>query len=611
MPTLFLQPSIYSLSTPELTLETPVPPRPYEPLIASPSPSPSPSRESTPSPPSLRQYNEGLLPLPSQTLQAVTQHIRTVSLDKAKAALRSPGAQHLLPEEMRVLAAAKKSNQQHIMRSSRSFEGLVPLKSPVLYPVQPSPILPSPTPLDWPLQATTFSDKHESKLSDEYFGMSKAKRMSMSPVERQLRSSIEISITRPSEPRATDYESRGRSRQQSRTGSSKRLNGYESKMIDAYDDTSLDASSNESLIDEARRLANEYHDLFKEDVKSPALRKNSASPNSIKEKMKLVPQPLFFNPRKISKQRELQYQKERSQQRFPPAPRKSSNSSRSAPSEPKGSPKTRDRALNFPYKLSLTPGSTNAKRRRSTSGTIPISPPFPGMSEHVPGLAKSKALPTPVQRKNSIDDSNRFSAFYQRINADAQQLAREYNKPGSKVALEMNTLPSILSRPSIDTFASSSHASSHYGRSLKDGRASQDSGVSSGASSRDRRAAAPPKPFLHKGFAASVTSKFSHHVRKSSVTAAEGFSHLVDSFKTQRRPSFPVISAPMPIPIDDSSRLQVGDSAGSKKRPSIFTSISDHRREIKASKRREELKRTIKVVPGELSQVPREDGGWL
>ncbi|KAI5200376.1 hypothetical protein E4T38_06599 [Aureobasidium subglaciale] len=118
----------------------------------------------------------------------------------------------------------------------------------------------------------------------------------------------------------TDGPVDGSSRQQSRAGSRRRLNGYESNIVDAYDDRSLDPSSNESLIDEAKRLANEYHALFNEDTKSHSNRKH-------------------------------------------------------------------------------------------------------------------------MKCKQSIDDSDSFSAFYQRINADAEQLAREHNKPESKVTFEMNTLP--------------------------------------------------------------------------------------------------------------------------------------------------------------------------
>lgn len=604
MPTFFLQPSVYSLSTPGLTLgDTPkleIPPRPYAPLIT--SPSPSPSRTSTPSPPPAH-LRERLLPPSPQMLRITTQHIRTVSLDKAKAALRSPGVQQLLPEEMRALAATKKANQQHIMRVSRSFEGIVPLRSPVLSPVNPSPTLPSPTPYDWPLPANTYSDKNGSKLSDGYFGMNKEKRMSMSPVEKQLKSPIEISVTRPMDPPAQDYEPRGRPRQQSRTGSSRRLNDYESNVIDAYEDRSMDPSSNESLIDEAKRLANEYHALFKQDAKNPGFRKHSASSNSIKENMKLVPQPLFFNPRQISRQRELEYQKARNKG-FSPAASKSPDS-RVVTREQRNGPKTKERALNFPYKLSLTPESTGLSRRRSTSGSIPISPPFPG---HVPEATKAKELPSPVQRKQSIDDSDSFSAFYQRINADAEQLAKEYNKPGSKVTFEMNTLPTIFSHPSEETTKSSQESS--FNRR----KASYDSGISSGASSKGSRA--PLKSFTHKGLAA-VTSVFGNHARRSSVTSIEGLSNLVDKFK-QRRPSFPVISAPQPISAAeayDPARLQAmssGPSHAAKKRPSIFAGIKDHKRESKANKRREDLKKTIKMVPvGGFPPAPRKDGEWL
>lgn len=590
MPTLFLQPSVYSLSTPELTLadspQPTVPPRPCAPLIT--SPSPSPSRTSTPSPPPDSLWRERLLPPSPHMLRVQTQHIKTVSLDKAKAALRSPGAQHLLPEEMRALAAARKASQQHIIRGSRSFEGIVPPKSPVLQHVLPSPSLPSPTPYDWPLQAN-----RASKLSDEYFNMTKAKRISMSPVERQLKSSIEISVTRPPEPPMSDYEPRGRSRRQSRTGSSRRLDNYESKVIDAYEDRTLHASSNESLVDEAKRLANEYHALFKEDARAAGIRKHSASSNSIKEKMKLVPQPLFFNPRQISKQRELEYKKSRTKVYMHSVSR--SPNSRTTPREQHNSPKGKERTLNFPYKLSLTPESTGARIRRSTSGSIPISPPFPGHE-----ATKTKEMPTQVQRKQSIDDSDSFSAFYNRINADAEQLAKEYNKTGSKVTFEMNAPPLFASRPSLE---SSSQAS--YGRRKQ----SYDSGISSGASSKGSRP--PLKSLAHK-----VASVFGNNTRKSSVSAVEGLSSLVENFK-QRRPSFPVISAPQPISAAeayDSARLQASSSAyAAKKRPSVFAGIKDQRRESKANKRREDLKKTIRMYPlGEAPQTPpRRDGDWL
>ena len=309
--------------------------------------------------------------------------------------------------------------------------------------------------------------------------------------------------------------------------------------------------------------------------------------------MKLLPQPLFFNPRQISKQRELEYQKSRAKAYTPSVSR--SPNSRTTPREQHNSPKGKERTLNFPYKLSLTPESTSARIRRSTSGSIPISPPFPGHE-----TTKAKDMPAPMQKKQSIDDSDSFSAFYRRINADAEQLAKEYNKPGSKVTFEPNTLPAVASRPSLE---SSSQAS--YGRR----KPSYDSGISSGASSKGSKA--PLKSLTHK-----VTSVFGNHLRKSSVSTVEGLSSLVESFK-QRRPSFPVISAPQPISAAeayDSSRLQASSSAfATRKRPSVFAGMKDHRRESKANKRREELKKTIKMVPvgGALQTPPRKGGDWL
>ncbi|KEQ91623.1 hypothetical protein AUEXF2481DRAFT_463396 [Aureobasidium subglaciale EXF-2481] len=500
---------------------------------------------------------------------------------------------------MRAMAVANKLSQQRIVRVSKSFEGLVPLRSPVLTAMIPSPTLPSPTPLDWPLPANKYSEEQGSKLSDGYFGMNNEKRMTLSPVERQLKVPIEICITRSPEPSTSDYEPRERSRQQSRAGSRRRLNGYESNIVDAYDDRSLDPSSNESLIDEAKRLANEYHALFNEDTKSHSNRKHSASSNSIKEKMKLVPQPLFFNPRQISRQRELEYQRSRNKANVPLA--SVSPMRNSASRERHHSPKGKERALNFPYKLSLTPESTGV-RRRSTSGSIPISPPFPGQ---VFETNQTKNAPSPVKCKQSIDDSDSFSAFYQRINADAEQLAREHNKPESKVTFEMNTLPSILSNPSDDT--SKSFQESNYARR----KASNDSGIGSVALSKGSRA--PLKILTDK-----VTSVFGHHVRKSSITAIGGLSSVIENIK-QRRPSFPIIGAPQPISAAEAYnpvRLQ-STSTGltvAKRRPSVFAGIKDHRRESKANKRREDLRRTIKMVPTDgtpVSLTLRKGSQWL
>ncbi|KAI5199409.1 hypothetical protein E4T39_06223 [Aureobasidium subglaciale] len=399
--------------------------------------------------------------------------------------------------------------------------------------------------------------------------MDNEKRKSLSPVERQLRIPIEICITCPPEPSTSDYERRGRSRQQSRTDTSRRLNDYKSKDIDTNEDRSLDPSSYESLVNEAKHLANEYHALFGENEKFNSSRKHSASSNSIKEKMKLVPQPLFFNPRQISKQRELEYQRSRTKAYAPSESKYPTK--KTASREKHHSLKGKERALNFPYKLSLTPESTGV-RRRSTSGSIPISPPFPG---HVVEADKSRNVLSPVQRKQSIDDCDGLSAFYQRINADAEQIAREHSKPGSKVTFEMDALPTMLSHPSDETTRSSQ--SSPYAKR----KASHDSGK--------------------------LTSAFGHHVHPSSITAIEGLSSVIDNIK-QRRPSFPIIGDPQPISAAeayDPVRLQSTSIVPivAKKRPSVFAGIKDHRRESKANKRREELKRTIKMVPTDATPI--------
>lgn len=108
LPPELLRPIAYSASTPELVEKAPTPlvflqPRTYQPLLV--TPSPTISRRTTPSPSPLESQRSTrfstLLPTAVETLEIPKNHLRTVSLEKAKAALEAPGAEHLLPEELR------------------------------------------------------------------------------------------------------------------------------------------------------------------------------------------------------------------------------------------------------------------------------------------------------------------------------------------------------------------------------------------------------------------------------------------------------------------------------------------------------------------------------
>lgn len=93
----------------------------------------------------------------------------------------------------------------------------------------------------------------------------------------------------------------------------------------------------------------------------------------------------------------------------------------------------------------------------------------------------------------------------------------------------------------------------------------------------------------------------------------------MDNIK-QRRPSFPVISSPQPIDASEAYKEAIQtDNAGvaMSKKSGLLRGIRENRRESRANKRRDELKRTIKVVGGAASAVEDtagevgKKGQWL
>lgn len=105
---LLLRPIAYNASTSQLVLKAPIPqelqPRAYCPLIN--KPSPTRMRQTTPS--LHADFEPSISPPPLQATAPVSkQHLRTISLEKAKELMQAPGAVHLLPEELQAQILSK------------------------------------------------------------------------------------------------------------------------------------------------------------------------------------------------------------------------------------------------------------------------------------------------------------------------------------------------------------------------------------------------------------------------------------------------------------------------------------------------------------------------
>lgn len=608
---LFLQPSIYSLSTPEVDVtskdsSTLLQPRTYSPLIASPLPSPSPSRNRTLSPP-MEHRPSILLPPSLPSMRVSPHHVKTVSLDKANAAAHFPGARSLLPEELRALAQ-QKYQKKPSLRWSRSLEGIGAPGSLLVPPPLPPFVedvshVYSTTPrrlvshsstkqssLEW-LSGTV--DSKGQKLSDTVFDMDAAARAAVTPVARQSRnvSLVKAAIRAGLLANEPDFEDRGRSRQR-QSGSIR-----SPVILDHFSHDDL--SEGDAIVSEAQRLAEEYHALLREQNTPPTSRRSPSLDKGGKD-IRLVPQPLFFNPRKISKQRAQEYQKYGNDSVFTsPAP---------GP-ELKSPPKKRRASLKwpgFPLKLSLTPDSTR-DRSQSTSGSIPISPPFPVTDDESP--SKKSLFPSlqtqpqapKIQRNFSISGpSPSFSDFPPTPSV----------QPARRSSLSSWLGRGSISSPVVPSYTPTLQPVSQTG-GLSTWRPGHKHKTSDESGSGTSSAALAPKNPLTKGFA-SFTAAFS-----KPQGHAPSLRSLTEQPKPSVSPMLRQISAPIAI-VDggpsDGGRLSASmrDEGVSGKRPSLFAGVLDQRRESKANKRRQELKRTIRVVPEVQERAANaRDGEWL
>ncbi|KAK4939660.1 hypothetical protein LTR28_009319, partial [Elasticomyces elasticus] len=395
----FLQPTIYSNSTPQLAERPPSPPlleplryNPHTPSIET-SSSTCTTRASTPAPPTDSRPSVLLPPRPA--VSPVSLHcVQMVSLDKAQAAAQARSAVPLLPEELRAMARARPQFQSsaHSYRTDRA--------------PTPPPLLLLPT------QSSTESLNRDAKsslmaldapvselsapvaLQPRNFSQNKAMEALgiNTPGLRSPRSFSKHKIP-PVGPRTLDYAHYLPGRQ-----------------------TPDSAVSEKS---EAQQLSEEYHASLTNQYREEnmfGLRKDSFESTSAE--MKMIPQPLFFH-RKASS---ISFAGHGRAGNVGPSPTASHKASiASSRDNRRSSLRDHIRMPSMPFKLSLTPSSTGSDRRRSTSGSIPISPPynlrlaapFPVLNE-ASSTARRPSASGAYARRNS--DPNRFSAFYPRTN---------------------------------------------------------------------------------------------------------------------------------------------------------------------------------------------------
>ncbi|KAK4954418.1 hypothetical protein LTR10_007849 [Elasticomyces elasticus] len=413
---LLLRPIAYSASTSQLDTKPPIQQqleqlRTYSPLLH--TPSPTISRRTTPSPPPGPRPSI-LLPPPVGFAHVPKKHLRTVSLEKAKEMLQAPGAVHMLPEELRALALGR-SRSQDPMRVT-SMEVMSGRMTPPELPEAPTLVdsqgrerlLSSPrasmSPVkhhDYPFPTTM--DLPETPETSFHVGSGPVR--TMAPLLTQTREASRMKVAQALG--LADFDDQ-RGRQKERAPRNMSYEHYMPKQTS----TVHDATASDTLISDAQIIAQEYHSLLSEQYRQPsfssASQQSTRSDEGVAAHMKMVPQPLFHT---------------KPASRLPGTPIMRNDSAASvspfgmrADSGVTVSERRRSSGVKgfFPMRLSFS--SQSGLRRRSTSGSIPISPP----SLHI--LPAAAPPPDPVVPKprtpskfRRTSEDNRVSAYYPHV----------------------------------------------------------------------------------------------------------------------------------------------------------------------------------------------------
>ena len=661
-PVPILQPLAYSASTPQLVARQPTPPpllpRRYSPIIN--SPSPTESRATTPSPAPKHELSV-LLPTPPVAAPVPKQHLRTVSLEKAKAAAHAPGAVHLLPEELRAQRFGRSSlekpkielhppgamlslpeeSRAPTVGKSRSHEPLRVDSFDIIAGNTPpelsrpptlvdhhsrqrtiqSPIETHPTATEYPFPIVSTNTKYQKRS----FKVDKGPERLMIPLASQQRQASRDKVVQALGINVED-EPRGRTRQRG-----PRKMDY-SHYLPKNNRVSKSSSSEEET--DAQKVAKEYHNLLTDQYRKPASSPayhGTDSDDSIKNHMKMIPRPLFQTkpPAKLPgsiAERKDETSVSPHNQRYgnglgEAVRRRSSGSSKRS----------------FPFQLSLTPDS--AHRRSSTSGSIPISPP--SQASPMP-TAKSEERPPPTRKKaprrRRKNNDPRVSAYYPHVTSRKSNTTKRKQSddtsetpPVPLLAADIIAERSEASREPSDISPFRRSQSSSLGRKNSPRRRSDTSSekapqplyqrVAKGAAKYADLLTKPSEPPERRNYQPITTATVapgSPHLLPSPVKSQQKKVHLgwSDTAKakfdethspvqsptrlfalpeTSKAPQFTHFAMPA-RPLDES---KAGLTESPRRKGSIFSGMLDGWKESKAERRREELKKIIKVVPPE------------
>ena len=646
-----LQPVAYSVSTPQLVKRLPTPPplepRTYSPLII--MPPPTVSRATTPSPPSAHKPSI-LLPTPPASVQVPKNHLHTVSLEKAKETVHSPGAVHLLPEELRAQTPVRsKSHEPPRIASVDLIAGKTPLKlikPPTLVDSQgrqraiPFPSESFPSAVGYPFPPASPS----ARLAESSFAFERSTERQMALLASQSRKASKDKVIQALGLDDVD-ESRGRTRQRGPR------NMEYAHYLPSRRESSGNSSNNEET--DAQMIAKEYHTLLTEQYRAQSHSSrfhDTESDDGVKAHMKMVPKPLFTTK--------------------PPAKLpgtvsgrnvSSSSSSNSSPGPNPFASDTRRRKSNVskelsPFRLSTSPDSICG--RRSTSGSIPISPPTDASPV---SFARSSEIPfdqprTPPRSQHRGGDP-RVSAFYPHV---ASRKGKNSNRKSSKatsqapprllLAADIIAERDGFNRNRPDLSPVRSYRSSSLSRIDSSENFSQNGSnrvnspllerVAKGAVKYADLLTRPTEPSERQRLQQTATVKVdpgSPHLLPSpsksfskpihlgwtdvAKNAFEESRSLIQSPKklraSQETPSSPQVThTVLPArPLDERS-VGLKDLDSPRRKNSVFTGMLESWKENKAEKRREELKKIIRVVP----EVNRPSGnvkrrsstfGWM
>lgn len=600
---LYLRPVAYSASTPQLVEKVPTPPllqpRAYNPLILSPSPtatSPDLSRRSTPS--SMFLSSE---PRPSILLPPPPGHVsvpkKLVSLEQAKADMQSPGAVHLLPEEMRAQVLGRSRSQEPLRIMSQDFfydRRGIPPELPALATLVDSEgrdrLIPSPRSSVMSPPFSALLDVPNRTTSDGSFSVGKELPRTMLSLANQARKISKAKVMQSlglNDP--DEAQPRGRTRRRSPVGP--RQLDYSHYLPQKSKSSDDEDSENES---EARRLAKDYHNMLTEEYRRPS--EVAETDENIKAEMKLVPQPLFHY--KPSAKLPSAHSRGGSESSVSPFQlRRETALGRRQSTDRKNSRKS-----SFPLTLSLSPGSIRDERR-STSGSIPISPPSASVPRTPTVLPVDRAQTghqNTIFRRSSED--GRVSAFYPHI------MTRKGAKSSEKMSSSSTPAPALLAADIIAQRLKTPDGtpdSSTINTKPEVNRISY--GSNSGSSTS--RTARPMYKRIAKGAAkwAEELTRPTNDVPSEDrdqyqpvtpVAASPGSPHLLPSPKKPAPLHSGIVHTIRPAkPLDDSRSGMRESEASGRVRSGLFSNVIEFRRESKAVKRREELKKMIRIVP--------------